>query len=207
MNADVMIIGDYPRLEDEREATPFSETSPPGILLDRYLASMNAARMDVWLDLSVICRPVNPDEPQVSRPPNKDETAACRDRLNKLIWIIDPKIILLLGRIPLRMAKKYGDVWDKTLTASRDSVSKIARNENPPRLVVEVPGAMGTVLYEARATFSPAYILRMKESELRKQNSDNELAWKAWQHVFQSVDTANNIYYGTQPPVRGVSVE
>ncbi len=207
VDAEVMIIGDYPREGDEREATPFSETTPSGILLDRYLASMASSRLDVWIDLCVMCRPVNPDDHRVERPPNKEEVAACRSRLNRVIGIIDPKIILLLGRVPLRMAKKYGDVWDKTLTASRDSISKIAREENPPRLVVEVPGALGPVRYEARATFSPYYILRMKESDLRRQNSDNELAWKTWYHTFRHVDVINNIYRGVMPPQRGVSVE
>lgn len=196
-DAKVMIIGDYPRMDDEAEAEPFSSRSNSGILLDRILASLGATRDQVWIDQMVMCVPhKNAHE---ERPPNKDEVAACKDRLYEVIKIVDPRIILLLGATALRLAKKWADPWDKDVAPFREGISSVATAPVKPRLVVEVPGVMGPIRYEARATFHPKFILRLTSQEFNRQGGPNDHMYQSWENAFKYVQMGEYLYTGRVP--------
>jgi uracil-DNA glycosylase family 4 len=197
-DADVMVISDYPREEDDRSAVPFAPESHAGVMIDRILGeTFSTSRDDVWIDHTVMCLPRKDD--RSDRPPKRAEIVACQERLHAAINIVDPKVILLLGATPLRMAKKWADPWDKELAAFREGITSIARSALKPRLSVEVQGLMGPVRYEARATFHPKYLLRLTQAENSRPGGDNYHSFKTWETVFGLADMTNYLYRGEAP--------
>jgi uracil-DNA glycosylase family 4 len=204
VDADIMIIGDGPGHAEEENGQPFWPETHVGRMVDSFLKSMHSSREDVWLDNMTMCRATDPDDHERDRPPNKDEIAACKPRLLETIRLVDPKVIILLGKTALKLAKNWSDYEDKETEPIRTGITDVAREPDPRRLVVEVPGVFIPVRIMAYATFSPAYLLRLKEADLKRDNSDMELAWRTWRHAFRVADAANYINEGTIPPQRGV---
>ena len=88
--AEVMFIGEGPGFQEDRLGRPF--VGPAGKLLDGLLASMGVVREDVFIANMVKCRP--PD----NRDPAPAELAACTKYLDRQIELINPKLIVTLGR-------------------------------------------------------------------------------------------------------------
>ncbi len=88
-NADVLLIGEAPGANEDRQGIPFCGMS--GKILDELLLSAGLSRDDVFVTNTVLCRPEN------NRNPAKDEVENCRERLDKLIEIMDPKVIVTIG--------------------------------------------------------------------------------------------------------------
>ncbi len=207
VDADVMIIGEAPRGKEDRYNGLFWEDTPVGAMVDNFLKSMNVTRDDVWFDSMVSCRATEAGDASRDRPPNKDELAACRERLYEVIRIVDPKVVILLGKAALKLAKKWGDYEDKELVPCKTGITSIAQEPDPLRLCVEIPGVLRPVRFSAFATFNPAYLLRLKDADLKRTNSDLEMAWRVWRHAFRMADSFNYVYEGTIPPQRGIDTE
>jgi DNA polymerase len=90
--ADVMFIGEGPGADEDRQGEPF--VGRAGQLLNRMLAAAGYARADVYIANIVKCRPPN------NRDPNPDEAAACRAYLERQIALVQPRLIVCLGRVP-----------------------------------------------------------------------------------------------------------
>ena len=88
--ADVMFIGEAPGFQEARQGRPF--VGPAGKLLDGLLASIGTNRDDVFIANMVKCRP--PD----NRDPAPRELAACTKFLDRQIELVNPKLIVTLGR-------------------------------------------------------------------------------------------------------------
>ncbi len=88
--ADVMFIGEGPGFQEDRQGRPF--VGPAGKLLDGLLASIGTNRESVFIANMVKCRP--PD----NRDPAPAEMAACTKYLDRQIDLINPKLIVTLGR-------------------------------------------------------------------------------------------------------------
>ena len=88
--AEVMFIGEGPGFQEDRQGRPF--VGPAGKLLDGLLASIGASRENVFIANMVKCRP--PD----NRDPAPAEIAACTKYLDRQIELINPKLIVTLGR-------------------------------------------------------------------------------------------------------------
>ncbi|HAJ05939.1 MAG TPA: uracil-DNA glycosylase [Chloroflexi bacterium] len=93
MNADIMLIGEGPGYHEDEQGLPFVGRS--GKLLDDLLYSIDLSRDDVYITNVVKCRP--PD----NRDPKSDEIESCRTYLDKQINLIDPKVIVTLGRFSM----------------------------------------------------------------------------------------------------------
>ncbi len=89
--ADLMIIGEGPGMEEDRRGEPFVGRS--GQLLDKMLAAIGLQRDQVYITNIVKCRP--PD----NRDPKPAEAQACRGYLQAQIDLVAPKVILSVGRI------------------------------------------------------------------------------------------------------------
>lgn len=89
-NALVMFIGEGPGIHEDRQGIPF--VGAPGKLLDSLLWSIGMRREDVFIANMVKCRP--PD----NRDPAPPELAACAKYLDRQIELVDPKLIVTLGR-------------------------------------------------------------------------------------------------------------
>ena len=92
-HAELMFIGEGPGYHEDRLGRPF--VGPAGQFLDDLLMSIGLKREDVFIANMVKCRP-----PQ-NRDPSPAEMSACSKYLNRQIELIDPKLIITLGRFSL----------------------------------------------------------------------------------------------------------
>ena len=88
--AEIMFIGEGPGFQEDRQGRPF--VGPAGKLLDGLLASIGTNRGEVFIANMVKCRP--PD----NRDPAPAEMAACTKYLDRQIELVNPKLIVTLGR-------------------------------------------------------------------------------------------------------------
>ncbi|HLZ72957.1 MAG TPA: uracil-DNA glycosylase [Dehalococcoidia bacterium] len=89
-SARLMFIGEGPGYNEDRSGHPF--VGPAGKFLDELLATAGLKRADVFITNVVKCRP-----PQ-NRDPLKEEIDACDGWLQQQIAVIDPPVIVTLGR-------------------------------------------------------------------------------------------------------------
>jgi uracil-DNA glycosylase family 4 len=90
-NANFMLIGEAPGRDEDLKGEPF--VGRAGQLLDKILAAIEFKRSEVFIANILKCRP-----PQ-NRDPLPEEVALCMPYLFQQIGMIQPKIILALGRI------------------------------------------------------------------------------------------------------------
>jgi uracil-DNA glycosylase family 4 len=91
-NADteVMFVGEGPGQNEDRQGRPF--VGRAGDLLVKFLATLRWRRDEVFITNIVKCRP--PD----NRDPEPDEIAACAPYLRRQLEVIDPALVVTLGR-------------------------------------------------------------------------------------------------------------
>ena len=90
-HADWLIIGEAPGAEEDRQGQPF--VGQAGKLLDAMLAAIGQTRSK-----NVYIANVLKSRPPANRDPNPEEVAACAPYLQRQIELVQPKIILALGR-------------------------------------------------------------------------------------------------------------
>lgn len=90
-DAEVMFIGEGPGEQEDLQGEPF--VGRAGKLLDDMLKMIDLDRSKVYIGNIVKCRPPK------NRDPLATEQEACRHWLDEQLSIIDPKIIICLGRI------------------------------------------------------------------------------------------------------------
>lgn len=87
--AEVLFIGEAPGANEDKQGIPFCGMS--GQVLNELLASVGLSREDIFITNTILCRPEN------NRNPAKEEVENCRNRLDKLIQIMQPKVIVTIG--------------------------------------------------------------------------------------------------------------
>jgi uracil-DNA glycosylase len=90
-SANLMLVGEAPGEEEDRRGEPF--VGAAGQLLDKILAAIGFERSEVYICNILKCRPPG------NRDPQPEEVESCIPFLYKQIEIIDPKLILALGRV------------------------------------------------------------------------------------------------------------
>lgn len=90
-NADVMFIGEGPGEQEDRKGEPF--VGPAGQLLDTMMEIIGLDRTKVYIANIVKCRPPR------NRDPLPNEQDACIGWLRRQIELVDPKLLVFLGRI------------------------------------------------------------------------------------------------------------
>ena len=91
--AEILIIGEGPGFNEDQQGLPFVGRS--GKLLDELLAAIPMTREEVFITNVVKCRP--PD----NRDPLPGEVAACRPYLERQMELLDPKVVVTLGRVSM----------------------------------------------------------------------------------------------------------
>jgi DNA polymerase len=129
-NADWMLIGEAPGAEEDRLGEPF--VGQAGKLLDNMLGAIGLKRGEnVYIANVLKCRPPG------NRNPEPDEVEKCTPFLKRQIALIQPKLIIAMGRFAAQ-----------TLLASDASIAslrgRVYRYEGVPLIV----------------TYHPAYLLR-----------------------------------------------
>lgn len=89
-NAKLMIIGEAPGFYEDQQGLPF--VGKAGGLLNNMLQSINIPAEEVYIANVLKCRPPDNRDPQV------DEIAQCSSYLARQIELIQPHLILALGR-------------------------------------------------------------------------------------------------------------
>ncbi len=92
-DAEIMFIGEGPGYHEDRLGRPF--VGPAGNFLEELLASIDLDRKQVFIANMVKCRP-----PQ-NRDPVPAEMDACGKYLERQIELIDPLLLVTLGRFSL----------------------------------------------------------------------------------------------------------
>ncbi|MDR1628507.1 MAG: uracil-DNA glycosylase [Oscillospiraceae bacterium] len=114
INSKVMLIGEGPGKEEDLQGRPFVGRS--GKLLDKMLEKVGLSRQkNIYIANIVKCRP-----PQ-NRDPLPGEQNECMNWLRSQFTIINPKIIVALGRIAaarvikpdLKITKEHGIIYKK----------------------------------------------------------------------------------------------
>lgn len=91
LNPAVMFIGEGPGGEEDKTGIPF--VGRAGQYLDKWLAAIDLERnRDCFIGNIIKCRPPG------NRDPQPDEITACRPYLDRQLKLINPKIIITLGR-------------------------------------------------------------------------------------------------------------
>jgi len=90
-DADWLIIGEAPGADEDRQGEPF--VGRAGKLLDEMLFAAGFQRADVYIANILKCRP------PANRDPSPDEVACCHAYLQQQIALIQPQLILAVGRI------------------------------------------------------------------------------------------------------------
>ena len=90
---DIMFIGEGPGYHEDQQGRPF--VGPAGKLLEDLLAAIGLTRRDVYIANVIKCRPPN------NRDPLPDEIKACRKYLDQQIRLLDPPVIVTLGRFSM----------------------------------------------------------------------------------------------------------
>ncbi len=107
--AEVMFIGEGPGEQEDIQGVPF--VGPAGQLFDKMMEMIDLDRKKVYIANIVKCRPPR------NRDPLNVEQDACREWLSRQVQLINPKIIVCLGRISaqaiikqdFRITKEHGE--------------------------------------------------------------------------------------------------
>ncbi len=94
-DADIMFIGEAPGWHEDQQGRPF--VGPAGLYLDQLLASINLRRNQVYIANVIKCRP------PANRDPLPSEISNCRRWLERQIELIQPRMIVTLGRYSMAM--------------------------------------------------------------------------------------------------------
>ena len=93
-NADILFIGEGPGEQEDLQGEPF--VGAAGKLLDDMLSIIDLNRQICYIANIVKCRPPN------NRDPQDNEQDACIGYLRNQVALLQPKIIVCLGRISAR---------------------------------------------------------------------------------------------------------
>ena len=112
LNTDLMFVGEGPGRDEDLQGSPF--VGRAGKLLTKIIHAMKFQREEVYITNIVKCRPPG------NRNPQGNEIASCKDYLLAQIELIDPKVIVTLGRVAtdffihssLGMTALRGDFYD-----------------------------------------------------------------------------------------------
>jgi len=148
--AGLMIIGEAPGAEEDRQGEPF--VGRAGKLLNAMLAAIGFAREDVYIANILKSRPPK------NRDPRPEEVAACAPYLKQQIELVAPRLILALGRVAAQNLLKV----DTPIGRMRGRMYEYPE----PRVPVVV-------------TYHPAYLLRSPR-EKRKSWQDLQLAMRVY---------------------------
>ncbi|MGH8280126.1 MAG: uracil-DNA glycosylase [Gammaproteobacteria bacterium] len=152
-HAQWMLVGEAPGAEEDRQGEPF--VGRAGQLLNAMLTAIGLRREAVYITNVVKCRPPG------NRDPAPDEAVTCRPFLERQIELVQPKLILALGRVAAQ-----------NLLGTQAPLARLRGHAHELRGIPVV------------VTYHPAYLLRTP-SEKRKAWADLQFAARIVQGVPQ----------------------
>ncbi|WP_200374787.1 uracil-DNA glycosylase [Thiocystis violacea] len=144
--AKLMLIGEAPGADEDRAGEPF--VGRAGQLLDRMLAAIGLSREQVYIANLLKCRPPG------NRDPKPEEALQCQAYLMRQIALIQPRLILSVGRI---------------------SAQHLLRTDTPVGRLRGRWFADGPDGIPLRVTYHPAYLLRSPEQKAKSWEDLTEI--------------------------------
>ena len=95
--APLMVIGEGPGADEDARGEPF--VGRAGKLLDEMLKAIGRSRTQAASEQAVFIANVVKCRPPGNRDPEADEVEACRPYLDRQIELVQPKLIVALGRV------------------------------------------------------------------------------------------------------------
>jgi DNA polymerase len=161
-----LIVGEAPGEEEDRQGLPF--VGRAGQLLDRMLAAMDLSReQNVYIANVIKCRPPH------NRNPDPAEIAQCTPYLLRQVQLLQPKVILAMGRFAAHTLLAQGGRFDAG-ALQQMPLGKLRGQVHE----VTLAGLTLPVV----VTYHPAYLLR----------SPAEKA-KAWADLCLAMDTMDRV--------------
>lgn len=160
-NAKILFIGEGPGFHENQQGRPF--VGQAGKFLDELLSVSGLKRETVFITNIVKCRPPG------NRDPQPQELEACAKYLDRQIEIINPEIIVTLGRFS--MAKFFGQVKISQIHGNMKKIAgKYVVAMYHPAAALHQPALKNTLLDDFAKLKN--YMLQVnKENKLRENNS------------------------------------
>lgn len=136
--ARLLVIGEAPGADEDRQGEPF--VGRAGQLLNAMLEAIGFERKQVYIANIIKCRPPG------NRDPHAEEAAACQAYLYRQIALIDPGLILSVGRVSAH-----------NLLGTGESVGRLRG-----RVHRFEPGGVPLIV-----TYHPAYLLRRPQEKAK----------------------------------------
>jgi DNA polymerase len=95
-DADIVFIGEAPGFHEDQQGRPF--VGAAGRFLEELLEGIGMTRKDVYIANVIKCRPPG------NRDPLPDEIEACKPFLDRQLDLIQPKLVVTLGRFSMARA-------------------------------------------------------------------------------------------------------
>jgi DNA polymerase len=132
--AALMFVGEAPGADEDIQGEPF--VGRAGQLLTKIIEAIELRREDVYIANVIKCRPPG------NRNPEPDEVIACQPFLFRQIDVVQPKVIVALGKFAAQ-----------TLLSTDTPITRLRGRVHPFRNALLVP------------TFHPAYLLRSPDKK------------------------------------------
>ena len=142
--AKIMVIGEAPGADEDREGKPFVGAS--GALLDKILSCIGLSRDSEDAENAVYISNVLNWRPPGNRTPNPAEIEVSIPFIERHIQLIKPDILILFGAIPA-----------KSLLASDVSLSKMRKTKHEYKTITENIG--DKINIPAFPTYHPSFLL------------------------------------------------
>lgn len=189
-DADILVLGEAPGEAEDNEGRPFIGLA--GEILDEFLG---AAVLNRWEDIYatnvVGCRPTvegidsRTGKPRVdNRAPSKVERDACKPRLLELIYIIDPLIIVTIGKVPFQV-----------LLGKAPKIDSLRGNIQ----TLHLAGRHTEVRYGVMPMYSTTFLNNTYD---RRSEGPWGKTMRDWVKVCNVIDYLRSAYYGTPTPNR-----
>ena len=133
-NADLMFVGEAPGADEDIQGEPF--VGKAGQLLTKIIEAIGMQRSDIYIANVIKCRPPG------NRNPEPDEVERCEPFLFRQIDIVQPKVIVALGKFAAQ-----------SLLRTTEPITRLRGREYKFRSAILMP------------TFHPAYLLRNPSSK------------------------------------------
>lgn len=165
-DADILFVGEAPGENEDKQGRPF--VGKAGEMLNSMLAGLDRNRDELYITNVISCRPPN------NRDPSAEERVACFPRLEEIIYLVDPLLIVPVGKYALNSlvgGRSWGiERYRGNLFSSPQSEAYVTGETNG----VEIEGRFFPrnankmkyrLEYDAIPILHPSYIQRMDNSD------------------------------------------
>jgi uracil-DNA glycosylase len=197
-DAQILVVGEAPGRDEDLHGVPFIGVA--GQLLDQYLASVSinprlaemceeehfpANELREILLHSIFFTNVVACRPPENRDPTPGEIATCITRLREIIYVVDPVLIIGVGRISVeallghkvQITKDRGTIYD-----------------------VKIPGRLkdSFVTYPMLAVLHTSYLMR--QNDFNQPDGMGQKTFQDFLHGMHIIDWFNWLHHGVELP-------